>query len=442
MKRRYLTPCIYFLVLVMACPTWAGPVRRSSGAQNAGIPLAVVPVHDGQSDNVADELRTAIAAALARQAAIHVVAQDRVAEVMAYHEPVNTALAADPSLAQAMTLQERAKEHFLNFAGAEARAEIQGALTQIQASRLPLADKGLVLRDALVTAAVIAADGKDNAAAEGYFEETLKIDPHYILDGSSFSPRLREIFSRVQSRLLAATGSVSISSSPKVADVYINGISKGVAPLTVQLPPGDYDVRVAGNRYTPFNQQLQIRAGETAAVKATLAWERSRPRPSATSVETEEIRALLSEGQRLMELLRLQKVVLLDVDSTPDGGGEIRVRMMDATTQASHRPVHVRFRADRSTLPKDMGEMVKLLTAQATMKRIDNPVAQLDPAGVGDPIVMGRRKRRGVTPLGWGVIGGVAGGGAIAGILAAVLSGGGGSAPGSGTGSIHVQLSQ
>jgi hypothetical protein len=404
----------------------------------------VVPVHDGASDAVSDELRASISAALARQAGIHVVDPHRVAEVMAYHEPTPSGVATQQQLAHALELQQRAKEHFLNFASAEALAEMRTAIQGIQSAPLSLNDKGQVLRDALVTAAVIAADTKDMATATQYFESALQIDPQYQLESGNFSPRLKELFAKLRTRTSsAATGTLSIQSDPKVADITINGVKKGVTPLQLALPAGHYDVRVAGNRYTAFEKKIQIQSGEAARLEARLTWQHARPKPSATSVESSETQALIREGQRLMDLLRLQKVVLLDVDAAPDGSGEIRARMMDATTKASHRPVVVRYRADRSTLPKDMGEMVKLLTAQATMKRIDNPVAQLDPVGVGDPIVLGRRKGRGITPLGWGVIGGVAGGGALAGILATVLSGsGGGASPGSGTGSVHVQLSK
>lgn len=444
MNRRLLTLCLHYCIATLACPAWTASTATAPDRFLSGIPLAVIPVHDGVSDAVTDELRPAVAAALVHQPGIHVVDEKRVAEVMAYHGPVPSEAAAGNALAHAMTLQARAKEHYLNFAGAEAQVEIQNALSEIRASSLSLQDKGKVLRDALITAAVIAADNKELAAAENYFEEALRIDPGYELDGRAFAPRLKDAFSRVRNRVSSGkVGTLSVRSDPKVADVFINGVSKGVTPLELSLPSGDYAVRVVGNRYTPVDKRIQIQSGKTEAVDARLSWQRKAPKPSATSVETEETQALLREGQRLMDVMRLQKVVLLDVDTTPNGAGEIRARMMDGTTRASHRPVVIHFRADRATLPKDMAELVKVLIAQATMKNISNPVAQLDPVGVGDPIVLGRRKKRNITPLGWGVIGGVAGSGAIAGILAAVLSGGGGSAgTGSGMGSVNVQLSK
>lgn len=444
MNRRLLTLCIHYCIATLVCPAGAASSATPPDRFLSGIPLAVIPVHDGLSDTITDELRPAVASALAHQAGIHVVDERRVAEVMAYHGPAASETAAGGALAHAMMVQARAKEHYLNFAGVEAQAEIQNALNEIRAAVLPIQDKGGVLRDALITAAVIAADAKATSMAETCFDEALRIDPGYELDGKAFSPRLKETFSRVKSRVNNGNpGTLNLSSDPKVADVFINGVNKGVTPLQLSLPPGDYSVRVAGNRYTPVDKPIHIQAGQVTALEARLTWQRAVPKPSATSVETEETQALLREGQRLMDVMRLQKVVLLDVDTTPNGAGEIRARMMDGTTKASHRPVVIAFRADRATLPRDMAELVKVLTAQATLKNISNPVAQLEPAGVGDPIVLGRRRGRTITPLGWGVIGGVAGSGAIAGILAAVLSGGGGGGgAGSGLGSVHVQLSK
>lgn len=441
MTRRFLTLCIHYCIAVLACPVGATPTAIPPDRFLSGIPLAVIAVHDGASDGITDELRPAVSAALAHQPGIHVVDETRVAEVMAYHEPVSSDAAAGDALAHAMTLQARAREHYLNFDGPVARVEIQNALSEIRGSSIPIQDKGRILRDALITAAVIALDSKEVSAAENYFDEALRIDPGYELDGKAFAPRLKDAFSRVKARVNGGNlGTLTVRSDPKVADVFINGVNKGVTPMKLALPPGDYAVRVAGNRYTAIDKQIQIQSGKTELVDTRLSWRRKVPKPSATSVETEETQALLREGQRLMDVMRLQKVVLLDVDTTPNGAGEIRARMMDGTTRASHRPVVVRFDKDRATLPKNMAGLVKMLTAQATMKNISNPVAQLDPVGVGDPIVLGRRKGRTITPLGWGVIGGVAGSGAIAGILAAVLSGGGGGSAGSGTGSVHLQL--
>lgn len=438
MKRLRLTPCILLCLAVTAQPLMAVGV-------SPGVPLAVVPIHDGVSDSTADELQKSIAEALARQPGIHVVVQDRVAEVMAYQEPSATAAGHDVALAHALTLQERAKEHYLNFASAEAQAEIQSALTSIRNAPLSLSDKGLALRDALVTAAVIAVDTQSRDAAQKFLEEALHLDPQYTLNEKGFSPKLRDLVTAMRSRVAtSATGTLNVTSDPKVADVVVNGVGKGVAPLSLQLPVGTYEVRVSGNRYAPHDQRVEIRGGETATVSARLNWRTNTPKPSPSSVAAGEAQTLIQKGNDLITLLRLQKVVLLDVDAETAGGGEIRARMIDATTKASHRPVVVRFTPDRASLSKDVTEMVRLLSAQATMKRIDNPVAQLDPAGVGDPIVLGRRKGRTITPLGWGVIGGIAGSGVIAGILAAVLSGsgGGGAGPNSGTGSVHVQLSK
>ncbi len=443
MNRYRLTAWISISIVLLAHPLVASPMMAPPDTYLSGIPLAVVPVHDGVSDDVADELRGSVSAALSHQSGIHVVDPKRVAEVMAYHEGPTTEAKSSSILSHAAGLQQRAKEHYLNFASTEALAEIRSALQDLQTASLPMNDKGPVLRDALVTAAVIASDTKDLTSAEHYLTDALKIDPAYPLDGGNYSPRLRDTFLRLQTQMTkSGTGNVSITSDPKVADVYINGVKRGVTPLNLSLPVGNYDLRVAGNRYTSYTQKLQIQIGVETKVSTRLAWEHASPKPSRTSVETNETQALIQEGQRLMDLLRLQKVVLLDVDTLPDGSGEIRARMLDATTKASHRPVYVRFRADHANLQKSMSEMVKVLSAQAVMKRIDNPIAQLDPVGVGDPIVLGRRKGRGITPLGWGVIGGVAGTGAIAGILAAVLSGSNGGSASPAQGSIHVQLSK
>lgn len=443
MNTRAMTLCIYACITLTLSPLLAASRRDDVTAGIAGIPLAVVSVHDQQSDVTTDELRGALATALAHQNGIHVVSQDHVAEVMAYHEASTDDAMTASALAHALSLMEQAKVHYLDFAANEAQAEINAALTEIRQSTLSLHDKGSVLRDALITASYIYGSGQSDAATP-YLKETLALDPTYSCAAPQFPPKLRSVCDRVRHQLQSTpTGGVIVESDPKVADVSVNGIYKGVTPLQLEgLPAGDYSIRISGNRYRTIDQHIKIASGKTETLHTHLKWKQGQNKPAPTAVDSVEVSALIREGVRLIDLLRLQKVVLLDVDEESTGG-LIRARMIDATTKASHRPVVVQFKLDKSNLPKDMTEMVRLLTAQAVMKRIDNPIAQLDPAGVGDPIVLGRRKHRRMSPLAWGVIGGVVVSGALAGILAAVLSGGssgGGST--SGTGSVNVLLSK
>lgn len=433
-----LTLIVSFFMLPLS-PLWAD----ATSSYLSGIPLAVVPVHDGDGDAVSDELTQSLRAALAQQAGIHVVDSQRVAEVMAYHETSSSSAVAQTLLASTTTQITRAKEHYLQFASDEAAAEIEQALQVLRASPLSLTDKGQALRDALVTGIIIQGDLKRGPRLNSYFDELLRLDPQFSPADKSFSPSLKVQLAQRKAALKSApTGSLQVSTSPKVAEVYVNGILKGVTPLTLSdLPLGTYDIKIATNRYQPWTQSVTVQATAPTVITQDLKWQKKNPQPSATSIARSDALAQIQEGNRLTDVLRIQKLVLVDVDQHADGSGVISARMLDGTTKASHRPIHINYSPNKSRLPQDMAQLLKLVTAQATLKRLDNPLAQLDPQGLGDPVVLGeRRKRRGLTPVQWGVVGGVAGAGALAGILAAVLSASSSDASTATTGSLNVQL--
>jgi hypothetical protein len=79
------------------------------------------------------------------------------------------------------------------------------------------------------------------------------------------------------------TGSVSISSSPSGAEVYLNNAFKGLSPLTIDsLSPGSYIVILKLNGYQDWQSSAQVTAGQTTQLSATLL-PSSTPTPTPTA---------------------------------------------------------------------------------------------------------------------------------------------------------------
>jgi PEGA domain len=67
------------------------------------------------------------------------------------------------------------------------------------------------------------------------------------------------------------TGSISVNSAPLGADVYINNIFRGLAPVTVDgLTPGSYTILVRLSGYQDWQSSSMVSAGSTAQVSAVL----------------------------------------------------------------------------------------------------------------------------------------------------------------------------
>jgi formylglycine-generating enzyme required for sulfatase activity len=68
------------------------------------------------------------------------------------------------------------------------------------------------------------------------------------------------------------TGSVKVKSTPAGAKVYVNGVQKGVTPVTISgIPPGSSDLKVALDGYEGAGDIVEIQAGREETLNYTLA---------------------------------------------------------------------------------------------------------------------------------------------------------------------------
>jgi hypothetical protein len=67
------------------------------------------------------------------------------------------------------------------------------------------------------------------------------------------------------------TGSVAVSSSPTNADIYLDNVFKGITPSTLDsITPGTHTLVLKLNGYQDYSSQIQVVAGQTTQVSATL----------------------------------------------------------------------------------------------------------------------------------------------------------------------------
>ncbi len=68
----------------------------------------------------------------------------------------------------------------------------------------------------------------------------------------------------------AAFGTISFTSSPSGAAVYLDGSFVGYTPMTFGTTPGNHDVRIEADGYDAFTSRVNVRAGATQNVNANL----------------------------------------------------------------------------------------------------------------------------------------------------------------------------
>ncbi len=79
------------------------------------------------------------------------------------------------------------------------------------------------------------------------------------------------IETRVSLSLLPAVGSLSINSSPSGAEVYLNGVYRGLTPLLISnLYPGTYQIQLRKSGYKDFISSINVIPGTTSSYNFTL----------------------------------------------------------------------------------------------------------------------------------------------------------------------------
>jgi len=66
-------------------------------------------------------------------------------------------------------------------------------------------------------------------------------------------------------------GYLSVTSNPTGANIYVDGVYKGQAPMTITLPTGNHEVALSKAGYTGFQKTVTIYEGATSSVVGVLA---------------------------------------------------------------------------------------------------------------------------------------------------------------------------
>jgi hypothetical protein len=70
------------------------------------------------------------------------------------------------------------------------------------------------------------------------------------------------------------TGTVSISSMPYLAEVFVDGASIGYTPAKLKLPPGKHAFRCEKSGYKPWTKDITVSTGSEQTLDATLELDR------------------------------------------------------------------------------------------------------------------------------------------------------------------------
>ncbi|MBI5299398.1 MAG: PEGA domain-containing protein [Deltaproteobacteria bacterium] len=390
----------------------------------AATSIVIQPVHNGSFDEASDKTAQVLREKLGEKKFLTLINPEKVAAVLAYYK--NSQKSGSPQISQVQELLERAKEHYFQFAYADADAELTKAVEIFNADPKLILKEGQTFFDSYITLALVDAAQKKKTEAIGHFKNALHLNPIYQLDAKAFAPSIQKLFQQAKEEVgKEGAGDVEIGSDPKVADIYINGIHQGVAPLKLSaLPEGTYNLSFQANNYQSVDQTFSLKAGQKLKLHQRLYWGDAKNSVKKEKKE-EKVRRQIEEGLRIAELLKTDKVLMVDVEEDL-----VAARLVDRRFKASHTPIFISLKNDTENLETQLNKLVELVTAQTELNLLKNPQAYLDPSGVGDPILLGGRRHKKISK---GILFGGLGAIAVGGILAGFFLSGGSSAPTTGS---------
>ena len=182
--------------------------------------------------------------------------------------------AGDPRLAalqKARSLLTSGKEQYDNLELDAAIDELNKAIEEFKKAAGRLGGGEEYLEALLYLGAAHILSG-DNERGTESFRTVAMFDKRKVLDPKVFPPSMIEIFDKTKEDVTSSpVGTVLVKSNPTAAEVYLNGVFKGITPLTlVKVPEGMHFIRVEKDGYFPWGQQVEFYATHEETTEASL----------------------------------------------------------------------------------------------------------------------------------------------------------------------------
>ena len=388
---------------------------RKDKRLTAPVTVALVPFAE-RRDSAVDGLMDRLSRDLRKKGGLRVMDRTKTDEILQYYLTYVNIASEDSAVQRSLT---------------EARQSLLAGSYPAASKLLDDAERKIVARAAgggsneglyqlhLVRAKIHHANGIDSAVQRDY-DAIVRLHPDLELDANLYSNWERAALQKAREKMAGErTASIEVRSTPEGSEVFLNGVHRGISPMTLKdLPPGLHVVEVKTVHHASVIRQVQLHPSETATVKAELprtdfaqSSEGVTIRPSLYKNDLEVSRLISTLGYHL----GVDKIVLV-----ADKDDSLVYRTGDTRLGAVQRQFKVALASSASgsgvpVLVSELGKEISTDVLTDPSQYADQSVGSLD-------LMHKRKKPFYKKPLFWILVGVAAGTG---GALGAVLGAGG-----------------
>lgn len=216
-----------------------------------------------------------------------------------------------------------------------------------------LADTAPVVETLALAGKVFVLQG-DVRAAKAMFTRALVLDPAWRLPKEDTPPRVMQVFDAVaKEQRSAGQGTLTIYATAGAAEVWIDGVFRGIAPFTVDVGAGRHYVRVARDGYLAWGTAAEVKRGSETSVQASL-------RPTARLAHYEELAARVPRNKEsvrpvaeLAGALQVDRLLAIVVEDQ-NGAALLTATLVDGVSGRQLARASKAFAPDDSFFERDV----------------------------------------------------------------------------------------
>jgi hypothetical protein len=345
------------------CSSLASPAM----ARGAGLSVATVAIPaDGQSAAVAVNVARIADETFARDPDAELLDLERVLE------------GGDPIWVEKLAAAERAAQKGRQALDA---VELPVAADAFAESIVAYEQAVPGLRDVTALVEVLALQGQvfvlqgDTRSARSVFARVLVLDPAYRFPKETPARVLSAFDAVVKERRSAGSGTLTVYATTGAAEVWVDGVFRGIAPFTVDVGAGRHYVRVVRDGYLAWGTGAEVKRGSETSVQASL-------RPASQLARYEELAARVPRNKEsvrpvaeLAAALQVDRLLAIVVEDS-NGSAFLTATLVDGVSGQQLARATRAFAPGDSFFERDVRGFLK--------ERIGNIGAEARPAALPD----------------------------------------------------------